>query len=223
LEEQREALKASVSTEIKTLFENINAFISRWTALKPGAENKDWGKEALSLIYASLDEWTEKLNQLTTTATSVKESCESFGLSSPSLKSLDEISIDVSETSAMWSVFKTYQIEREKIASEDWVTFRTRLFDLQDFSNKWIESTRGKTKGDIVRTRIFDECDGIKRGFNSLKFARGEPFKEEHWSALFKTLSMPRGVKLETLTVGHFIDTIEAVASNLHWLKDLTS
>ena len=34
---------------------------------------------------------------------------------------------------------------------------------------------------------------------------------------------MPKTVRLDTLTVGHIIDAMDAVAANLAWLKDLHS
>lgn len=74
-----------------------------------------------------------------------------------------------------------------------------------------------------MSARIFAECDAIRRANNALKFVRGDPFKEEHWTAMFKKLGMPKGVKLETLTVGHFLDVLDAIAANIAWLKDLHS
>jgi hypothetical protein len=47
--------------------------------------------------------------------------------------------------------------------------------------------------------------------------------QEEHWNALFKKLGMPKNVRLDTLTVGHILDAMDAVAANLAWLKDLHS
>jgi len=76
---------------------------------------------------------------------------------------------------------------------------------------------------DMVSSRIWDEAEAIKRAMTALKYARGEPFKEEHWTSLFKKVGMPRGVKLDTLTVGHFLDVLDAVAAAANWLKDLHS
>lgn len=47
--------------------------------------------------------------------------------------------------------------------------------------------------------------------------------QDEHWTALFKKLGMPKTVRLDTLSVGHIIDAMDAVAANLAWLKDLHS
>lgn len=68
---------------------------------------------------------------------------------------------------------------------------------------------------------IFEEGERIKRAGNSLKFARGEPFKEEHWTAMFKKLGMSKHVKLDNVTVGHFLEVLDALAASGPWLKDL--
>ncbi len=57
----------------------------------------------------------------------------------------------------------------------------------------------------------------------ALKFARGEPFKEEHWIQVLRKLGIPKSVKLETLTVGHFLDVLNAVHENVSFLKEITS
>ena len=112
--------------------------------------------------------------------------------------------------------------ELADISGQDWITFRSRVFDLQDFATKWLDTVKGRTK-EPVCVRIYREADSIRRAAPALKFARGEPFKEEHWSAVFKKLGIPRGVRLETLTVGHFLGVIDNVQENLQYLKELQS
>lgn len=104
---------------------------------------------------------------------------------------------------------------------------------------------------------IAHECEAIRKAFNGLKYARGEPFKEvrsarlyvwqctsmlwrercghrslrtvlllqEHWSSVFKKLSMAKGLALDSVNVGHFLEAqvLEAVAMHTTWLKDLHS
>ena len=221
VEEQRAALKGSVAVEIAAVGAELDKFGARWAALKP-SEVKGWTAPEVAAVFTALEDWGAQLEALRAKAAALRESCESFGLAPPAFRGLEDVLTDVTETRATWELFRVYDGERQALAGQDWVSFRARLFDLQDFAAKWADAVRGKTKGDAVRARIFDEADGVKRAFGALKYARGEPFKEEHWSALFKKLGMPRGVRLETLLVGHFIDAREACAANLQWLKDLT-
>ena len=52
---------------------------------------------------------------------------------------------------------------------------------------------------------------------------RGEPYKEEHWAELFNRLKMPKGVSIQTLTFQHFLDSIDLVAKNGRYAKDMTA
>ena len=51
----------------------------------------------------------------------------------------------------------------------------------QDFSSKWIDAVKAKVK-DSVCARVYEEADGIRKAVPALKFALGEPFKDEHWT-----------------------------------------
>lgn len=62
------------------------------------------------------------------------------------------------------------------------VNYYVRLdCDEQDFSSKWIDAVKTKVK-DSVCARVYEEADGIRKAVPALKFARGEPFKDEHWT-----------------------------------------
>ena len=49
------------------------------------------------------------------------------------------------------------------------------------------------------------------------------PFNDEHWTELFRKLKIPKGVRIDNLNVGHFLEVSEAVAENLAFCKNLTS
>lgn len=221
VEEQRGLLKSNVAAEVAEVVRRLEAFASRWASLKP-KEMKTWGKGDVEAVFAALVDWTAQLESIKAAAASLRESCEGFQLAPPSFGNLAAVEADVEAVNAAWAVFQAYHVERTALATQDWFTFRGHMFDLQDFSNKWLEAVRGRPK-DAVYTRIGEEADAIRRAFSALKFARGEPFKDEHWSAMFKKLGLPKAVRPDNLLVGHFLDALEAVAANLGYLKDLTS
>ena len=70
------------------------------------------------------------------------------------------------------------------------------FLDLQDFSAKWLDAVKGKTK-DPVCVRVYEEAEGIRKAVPALKFARGEPFKEDHWSQV--RLLLPRDGAIRSL------------------------
>jgi dynein heavy chain 2 len=210
---------ANVGVELKDVNSRLEKFASRWSALKP-REMKSWHRAEVEAVFASLAEWTVQLDGIRATAAAMAATCDSFDLPPPVFTGLAVLEADFDSTKASWELYRTYDDERSTLAGQDWLGFRARIFDLQDFSTKWLDAVRGKGK-DVVCARIFEEADGVRKAFNALKFARGEPFKEEHWSAVFKKLGMPKGVRLDTLTVGHFLDALDALAANLQFLKDL--
>jgi dynein heavy chain 2, cytosolic len=253
-EEQRGMLKGNVAGEVKEAQATIDRFVSRWQQLKPGSASgsnaiKTWSTEDVSNIFTSLEDWTRQLEEVKTTIKQVQESCESFGLAPPQFDTLTSVEADVNDTLSLWQVYKQYDQERKAIASQDWITFRGKLFDLQDFAGKWSEAMAARQAAarpvagsgggsaaasraasgaaggrDIVTARIIDETDGISKAFNALKFARGEPFREEHWTAMFKKLGLPsKTTRIDNLTVGMLLDVLGPLAANTSWLKDLHS
>ncbi len=99
----------------------------------------------------------------------------------PRFDGIDAVIADVEETRRIWNTYKEYQTELSAIRAQDWITFRARIFELADFSAKWLDAVKGKTK-DPVCVRVHDEAEDIRKAVPALKFARGEPFKEDHWS-----------------------------------------
>lgn len=255
-EEQRGTLRSNVSGEVKEAQAAIERFASRWAACKP-REMKSWSSEDVASVFASLDDWKRQLDEVRQTVAQVQESCESFGLAPPQFEALTAAEADLADTTAAWDRFREYNSERAALAGQDWITFRSRVFELQDFAGKWAEvaastlaasaaassggsssvGVGGRPKSgapaaggaaaaaaagrDIALLRMAEETEAIRRAFNALKFARGEPFREEHWTALFKKLGMPKTVRLENLTVAHFLDVLEPLAAQGAWLKDL--
>ncbi|CAK4071541.1 unnamed protein product [Aphanomyces euteiches] len=109
-------------------------------------------------------------------------------------------------------MYKEYNGEIDGLAKQDWITFREKMFDLADVAAKWAEKLKSTERTSVV-DRILDHCGHIKRAMPSLKLCRGDPFKDEHWTQLFHKLGIPKGVTLVQLTVGHFLQCLEALES----------
>ena len=178
----------------------LDKLASRWNALKPGKEMKGWSTAEVEAVFAAFADWKSQTDNVKAAVQAVVDSCETFGLGRPSFDGLTAFEADYAETTAAWDTYKAYDAERTALASQDWISFRAHMFDLQvrtydtahlpghrltalpsasslqDFASKWIDAVKGKTR-DVVCSRIHDESDAVKRGFNALKFVRGEPFK----------------------------------------------
>jgi dynein heavy chain 2 len=71
--------------------------------------------------------------------------------------------------------------------------------------------------------RIMSSSDKYRRSLPSLKYMRGEPYKDEHWSSLFYKLHIPKNISLGTLKFSHFLDSIDLVVENMQFAKDMTA
>jgi hypothetical protein len=131
VEEQRESLKGNVAVEVKEAQSRLDKLASRWAALKPGKEMKSWGPSDVEAVFASLAEWRNNTESVKAAVQGVLDSCETFGLEKPNFGGLAAFEADYAETIASWDMYKTYDTERFTLASQDWISFRSHMFDLQ--------------------------------------------------------------------------------------------
>ena len=90
---------------------------------------------------------------------------------------------------------RDFMEEWDAFCVQDWITFRTSLYVLSDFVQKWNPKVKGQKN--VVCLHIRDELDATKKAQTGLKFCKGDvPFNEVHWSQLFRQLGTcghPRG------------------------------
>lgn len=74
----------------------------------------------------------------------------------------------------------------------------------------------------VVRVAVHEHAWRERCGHRSLRTVL---LLQEHWSSVFKKLSMAKGLALDSVNVGHFLEAqvLEAVAMHTTWLKDLHS
>ena len=241
MDAQRTSLRDSVAGQIAAVATKADRLVQRWSALRSSytgeGQQRGWAEADVSATFTALTDWRVQLDEVKASAQAVCDSCAGFGLDRPNFESVTSLDIDITAVTSLWERFNEYNAARAALAAQDWITFRGRLFDLQDFAVKWGDAVASAVsapstsvgtrpdsgKPDVISQRIASETELIRRGFNALKYARGECFKEEHWAAVIKHLRMPKGTALESLTVGHFLGCLEQVASSVQWLKDLHS
>ncbi|DBA00111.1 TPA: hypothetical protein N0F65_000402 [Lagenidium giganteum] len=211
IEEQRESLKGEIEAQIVDCNVEIGKFRQRWTALRP-VEVASWEDEALAKVYTAMEEWKEKLLELKTRSKQLTENCVAFNMNEPSFDGLSALEIDVDKINLNWTTYKQFREEVAAIAAQDWITFCSNMFALQDCAQKWSDAVKQTTEERTsVVDKIQDFFNHVKRAMPTLKLCRGEPFKDDHWTQLFRKLGMPRHVEKRNLTVGHFIDVFDVL------------
>lgn len=228
IEEQKEALKGTLDEDVINVNKDVDRFASKWRQAKP-SEVKDWSFDAVQKIFDSLEDWKTQLDDLQQKATSLEESCLTFAMPKPRFDSLESVVLDVQNTTQSWDLLKEYNTELKVMSDQDWLSFSINVYALQDFATQWHEKLKGFfTKGsyDNVIDYITTEIDHIKKSVPCLKYCRGEPFKEDHWTELLQgKLQLGREVRRETVKLEHFLSKLEILMAppTLSFVKDLNS
>ncbi|CAM9184751.1 unnamed protein product, partial [Discosporangium mesarthrocarpum] len=229
VEEQKESLRGVLEEEAVQLSQIIDKFGQRWRALKP-QEMNDWSTDNVAKVFSSLVEWREQFEEHSTKVEALKVNCTAFGVPVARFEGLEAIEEDLAATETSWTLYKEYSEDLKGLADQDWISFRQNVFALQDLATKWSERIKARLaeaqRADTVTEHIHQELERIRKATPALKYCRGEPFKEEHWSALLQgKLGLDRGIRLENLVVGHFLSALDRLAdqSLLQFVKHLQS
>lgn len=205
---------------------NIDKFGSRWRQLKP-TDVKSWEYSEVQKVFEQLDEWKLQFDDLRTHAATLTESCLTFNMPQPRFDGLDALVEDFNGTCNSWDMLKEYYAELRILTEQDWLTFSTNVYTLQDFGTKWAETLKAtfvKGSYDAVADHIISTVEKIKKSIPALKYCRGEPFKEDHWTELLQgKLQMSRDVRRESVKVEHFMAKLDILMepSTLSFVKNL--
>ena len=228
IEEQKEALKGQLEDDTITLNQQIDKFGNRWKQLKP-TEVKSWEYDEVERIFVQLDDWKKQFAELEGQATSLTDNMVTFGMAKPRFEGLEGLVEDLADTNRSWDMLKVYYEELNVMAEQDWLMFSTNVYALQDFATKWADNLKeqfAKGSYDNVADHIITTVEMIKKSMPALKYCRGEPFKEDHWTELLQgKLKLDRDVTREKVKVSHFISTkslqILMEPSTLSFVKNL--
>lgn len=226
IEEQKEALKGTLDEDVVKVNQDIDKFSSRWRQLKP-SEVKDWGFAEVQKIFDSLDDWKTQLEELKEKSTALEEACLTFAMPRPRFDGLEDIVLDVANTTKSWDMLKEYNTELKVMSDQEWLSFSVNVYALADFATQWNDKLKASfTKGsyDNVIEYIVTEIDKIKKSIPALKYCRGEPFKEDHWTELLHgKLQLPRDVRRENVKLEHFLSRLDILMEPpvLSFVKDL--
>jgi len=228
IEKQKERAVDILEKDVMDMNETIESFTNRWNSLKP-TEMKSWEKSRVEEVFDKLDNFWKEFEGLKNQSNELSENCVNFGMKLPRFEGLESVETDLQSTSSSWNMLREYTEELDKMANMDWIGFRVNIFALEDFGKAWTEKLKERfadNAHDIVTIHLTDQLEDIKRAMPALKYCRGEPFKEDHWTELLQgKLRLPGNVRLENLTCGHFLLVLDrlADASMVQFVKHLQS
>ena len=229
IEEQKESLKGTLEEEVINLNASITKFWNRWKNQKPKDSNTNWEYNEVVRIFESIDDWKRQFNDLKQDVTKLIESCESFGIPTPRFDTLQNLEEDLSDSTRSFDILRSYYDQYKEIADQDWLTFSVNVYALEDFAIKWIENIKSKyPKGtqDGASQYVTSAVQKIQKCIPTLKYCRGEPFKEDHWTELLQgKLQLPKEVRRENLKVEHFLIRLDILleSATLIFVKQLNT
>ena len=133
----------------------------------------------------------------------------------PRFDGLSVIELDITMSSTSWSLLRDYLSELDLLEKQDWISFRGNMHLLHDLAMSWRDKVKERIvagQANAVMLHLSTQLERIKAAATTLKYCHGKDFKDEHWSALLQgKLGLRKEVRLESLTVGHFVTTLDKV------------
>ena len=218
IEQQREVVKQDIANRTEDLSTALEKFASRWQALKPKPLDEIDMESAIEQAER-VKEWRNDWQALKDQISKLKEECSQFSMPVPDFD-IQEVESEITETESSWGLFEEFRQDLDKMAEEDWFSFRSRLYNFQDFFLNWSEKLKARSKDPVSRF-MSSQIESYKRAWPLLKLITGEGFEKEHWKTLFHYLKLPKEVTVENLKFKHFLDSVHYLIASADQVKEL--
>ena len=216
---------AAMAGRVRELQGTIQKFSARWFELKPKKLDTKQHKEMMQVI-ARVKEWQSEFEEVSGAATKLVMDCEQFSIEPPQLVGLEDVRADVEAYVEVFAVFEEYMADLDKLAQEDWISFRQRFDDFRqrfdDFIGVWVEKSRACPPG-TVADHMRGELSRFRDVGPLLQYVRGEAFKAEHWATLFKWLGLDKSLTIGKLCFSHFLDAARALIDRQEEVRQLNT
>ncbi|XP_077915202.1 cytoplasmic dynein 2 heavy chain 1 isoform X5 [Halichoerus grypus] len=224
IKDQIEVMKGNVKSRLQIYYQELEKFKARWDQLKPGDDIIETGQQnALDTSAKSIKEKKIEFDDLEVIRKKLVDDCHHFGLEEPNLSLAYSISKDIESCAQIWALYEEFQQGLQEMASEDWITFRTKTYLLEEFLMTWHDRLRKVEEHSAMTVKLQSEVDRYKTVIPILKYVRGEHLSPDHWLDLFRLLGLPRGTCLEKLLFGDLLRVADTIVAKASDLKDLNS
>lgn len=210
--EQLDVLRNAFSGRISTFNSDLEKFSARWNQLKPKVDTLDSLNEALTSLDFIRDREVEFF-ELEKVGRQLVADSQVFAIPTPSFQVLIDIKNDIRLFREMWAVCESFVADFNVLWEEDWVSFRSKGFVLEDLVCKWMENFK-KRKVDGMSVLIKRQLDSYSKVLPFLKYLNGDVWAAEHWSQFFHIVGMQSGITIATLRVKHIMEASENIINN---------
>lgn len=177
---------------------------------------------ALCLQRPWEQERTAEFEELTTEYDSILMDCEHFSLEKPDLRIVDAMRVELQSAADLWMLFDQFSQGLETHVAEDWIVFRSHMYDFSDFLDTWVGTLKTHPPS-VVTVRIRKDVDRFQELIPLLKYLRGDAYSAEHWGELFRLITIDPKVTMETLTFRHFIDVTDTILESADEIRALNA
>eukprot|EP00966_Prymnesium_polylepis_P151786 3506553-Prymnesium_polylepis.1 len=213
-------LRGQMDGRLNELQLRLEKFSARWFELKP--KKLDTGKPGeMEHVIARVKEWQSEFQEVETSSQKLLLDCEHFGLTPPPLTGLEDVRADIESYVSSCAIFEEYTGELRKLAEEDWISFRQRLWVFDDFISTWLEKSVACPPG-AVAEHLKAELARFRDVAPVLKHVRGDVFQPEHWRSLFHKLKLEK-MTIDKLCLQHFLECAPALIEQAEEFKTLSA
>eukprot|EP00842_Homolaphlyctis_polyrhiza_P004738 jgi/Hompol1/5265/HPOL_004290-RA len=221
IKEQVDMLRGAIDGRTQLFFADLEKFTVRWNQLKPKATDISKLDAALKAVEF-IKERRAEFAEFEKTAAQIGIDSGHFGVTPPDFSELELVREDLSKNEEMWSVCEEYIEAINSLRREDWISYRSKAYQFDEFIAQWTDKIRVRQM-DAISTQLLHDIDSYRHIAPNLKLLRGDNWMSEHWGELFRIITMPKGVTISDLTFGHFLDQRDAILAKIDEIKELNS
>ena len=119
-----------------------------------------------------------------------------------------------------WLLLDQWQTELDEISGEDWLTYRTHIYDLKDFLDQWNDHANRVPPSD-VSMYLIEKIRDLITYYPDITLVRGENWTAEHWEELGIILKYPKAMKINELKLSNILDNAEGIHKNVALIRKL--
>ncbi|KAK7096855.1 hypothetical protein V1264_003902 [Littorina saxatilis] len=220
VKEQVEVMKSNVQSRVAAFTQDVEKFTARWHQLKPGDDALEGDKASCMKAVQIIKDKRQEFAELEEAKNKLVSDCTHFDMPEPDFVFVEELKMDLDQYEGMWSLFEEFNTGLQELAKEDWISFRSKAYNFEEFLGNWYEKLKTQDPTSMT-VRLQKDIDMYKNVLPVLKWVRGEPLSQDHWAELFRMLKMPRGTTLDKLTFGHILASSDEIIKNASALKEL--
>lgn len=140
---------------------------------------------------------------------------KSFGVSKQrGFPDIQDVQDQLKALEDSWLLLDHYQTELEELSAEDWLTFRSHTYDLQEFLKKWYDYAN-RVPPSNVSNYLIEKVSTLLDNYPDLKNVEGNSWTAEHWEELGIILKSPKPMRINELKLKDILDYSTSIHNNI--------